>query len=62
MVYGDPRWCFFGDSMNLRVDFSEHTDFKKGNIAMRVMERVGVLVPPGAPGASPIAVLKAATS
>lgn len=54
LIYGDPRYCFMGDSMSLRVDFSEHTDFKKGNIAMRVLERVGFVVALG----SPIAVLK----
>src|SRR5690606_23635817 len=58
LIYGDPRFCFMGDSMRMRVDFSEHTDFKKGNIAMRVMERVGFLVALG----SPIAVLKTANS
>lgn len=56
--YGDPKYALLGQSMNLRIDFSPHADFKKGNIVMRVMERVGFLVALG----SPFAVLKASST
>ena len=55
MVYGNFRNAIMGESMNLQIAFSEHADFKKGNIVMRVMERVGFLTTLG----DTFAVLKA---
>lgn len=44
MIYGDFRNAILADRMANAVAFSEHADFKRGNIVMRLMERVGFKV------------------
>lgn len=41
MLFGDFTFHAMGTRMDLTVDFSREADFKKGNIVMRLMQRVG---------------------
>lgn len=44
LAYGNFRNALMGTSLGgLSIAFSEHADFRRGNIVMRVMERVGFL-------------------
>jgi HK97 family phage major capsid protein len=43
-AFGDWRYCVVGDLMTTQVAFSEHEEFSKARVKMRVLAMVGTLV------------------
>lgn len=58
LLYGDFRKTIMAQRKEMEISFSEHADFRRGNIVMRLMERVGF----GTPLPDAFAVLKTAAS
>lgn len=44
VFFGNPKWIYFGDRMDLRIDTSEHYRFANDQVCFRALQRMAVTV------------------